>query len=801
MSLYRRNIIFVLSFCFYCLSNLLAQPKTGILSGIVLDQKSLKPIEFATVIVHKESDGKQLTGISTNALGQFALEGIPAGTYFIRISYIGFEFYQSKNLEVAEGSNINLGKISLLPKDIGMKDVIVQADRVAISYQIDKKVINVGENITALSGTAVDVLENIPSVTVDIDGNVSLRGSGNFTVLFDGHPTVMDGNTALQQTPASSIENIEIITNPSAKYDPEGTAGIINIILKKNSTNGISGIAGLNAGLKDKYGAELLTNYKNQSTQINLGLNYNKRNMTSNDISRNWTNDGKMYSYYNSDGSSYRQGEFLGLRGSVAWDFGNDKILSIGGRYGDRNSKDNATSNYNEWTSIDNIKNYYNSKSSEEGGEKDYHIMADYSHPFNKEGHELTLELDYESEDGSNYSINSLTNNSIIVDSKKTYEAEPTSEFTSKIDYKLPLSEKSKFEAGYQGELQSYNEKSNLEIYDTDLKIYQRNALYSNDIQYYNRQLAIYSLYSNEIGNFGYKLGVRGEYTGREVDIAQKNLNYTVDEWEYFPTAHFSLNLGDGNQLMTSYTKRINRPHGWEFEPCIIWIDAFNVRTGNPSILPQYIDSYELGFQKTIGNSLVSIDSYYRVTKNKIERVRSYYAENVTLQTSQNVGKDYALGAELFFNFDPINKWNVNLMGNLYNYRIKGNINGLDFNRNSFNWNVRFNNTIKLSPETMIQLNAIYNSPTVSSQGRREGYMSTNLAVKQVLFNKLLTATLQIRDLFSAAKNEDVNESFDFYNYRYSERESPVVMLNLRFNINNYKNDREAGEENTESEN
>lgn len=774
----------------------------GVILGFVFDKKTSKPIEFATIMIHSENDNKVLTGGVTDDNGKYSVEGLPPGSYYAKISYIGLEAHQSSVFKVAGETKIDLGKVFLNTKEIGMKDVIVSADRVAISYQIDKKVINVGENFASLSGTAVDVLENVPSVTVDIDGNVSLRGSGNFTVLIDGRPTIMDGNTALQQIPATSIENIEIITNPSAKYDPEGTAGILNIVLKKDSIKGISGIAGLNGGLKDKYGAEFLGNYKTNGTQLNVGVNYNKRNMTSNETSNNWTNDGSVYSYYNSDGSSFRNNEHFSLRGSVALNFGEDKILTFGGRYSNRNSADNSTSNYSEWTSADPLKKYFTSKnnSADDGGE--YQLSASYNHPFNKNGHELSIDLDFDLEDRNDVVTNNLMNGFNIVDGKKTSESGPGNELTSKIDYQLPLSEDSKFEAGYQGELELSNEITDLEIYNTNTKKYEWNALFSNDIKYYTNQFALYSIYSNKFGELGFKLGVRGEYTGREVKIEAKNQNFSLDQWDFFPTAHFSYDFGSGNQIMSSYTRRINRPHGWEFEPFLTWVDAYNVRMGNPSILPEYIDSYELGFQKVIGNSLFSLDSYYRVTNNKVDRIRSYYAENVTLQTPQNIGKDYALGMELFFNFDPIEKWNINLMGNLYNYKIEGRLNGIDFSRNSFNWSARFNNTIKISSATMIQLNAMYNSPTVSSQGNRKGYFSTNLAIKQNFFDRMITATLQIRDLFSASTQESTNESFDFYNYRYSQRESPMVMLNVRFNINNYKTEgREEGEENMDNGN
>ena len=225
---------------------------SGIVTGTVFDQKTSQPIEVATIMLFNSKDSTGITGGSTNAKGEFTIENVPNGTFYARISFIGFENVFTKDFSIQGAAQIDLGKIYLSAKVINLDDVVVNAERTQISYQIDKKVINVGENITALTGTAVDVLENVPSVTVDIDGNVSLRGNSNFTVLIDGRPTLLDGNTVLQQMPATTIENIEIITNPSAKYNPEGTAGIINLVMKKNTLKGISGIAGINAGLKDK---------------------------------------------------------------------------------------------------------------------------------------------------------------------------------------------------------------------------------------------------------------------------------------------------------------------------------------------------------------------------------------------------------------------------------------------------------------------------------------------------------------------------------------------------------------------
>jgi len=779
-----------------------AQPRqmgSGEIVGYVFDASSSVPMEFANIVLFRASDSTQVTGTVTNSQGYFSLENIRSGNYYLRVSFIGFENTFINQIQIRGNTKIDLGKIYLKPKTIQTKDVVVSGERAQISYQIDKKVINVSESFSSISGTAVDVLENIPSITVDIDGNVSLRGSGNFTVLIDGRPSILQGSEALQQIPASAIENIEIITNPSAKYDPEGTAGIINIVLKKNKNIGASGMLNLNGGLRNKYGGEAVGDFKKDNIQITLGANYNNRNMYINSVERNWTYDGVKTSYYNSDGRMDRKMNFWGLRGSISFDLGNNNF-SLGGNFGGRSFGGNSNRNYSEWTSLNEIPSNYLSYTDDNRSGDYYSFFTNYTHKFEQKGHELSAEAFYSSSQSNSESTNKLFNVNQIINGKRTEEDEPESEFRTKIDYTLPLGLNRKFEAGYQGIIEKSGEDHKLFDFNRTSELFEFNPQYSNKSDFSRNELAFYTIYSDKISSFGYQLGFRTEYTGIKTVLNETNQSFTIDRWDYFPTIHLSYEIVRGHQIMSSYTRRINRPRGWDYEPFYTWMDAYNVRVGNPSLLPELIDSYELSYQALLGKTVFSIDTYYRVTNNKIEHVRSVYSENVNLESVKNVGKDYSLGTELFFNFDLIKNWNVNLMGNLYNYKIEGDLNGIPFSRNSFNWNLRFNNNIKLLSSTQLQINFMYNSPTVSSQGRREGFVSTNIGIKQDLLGKMLTATLQVRDLFGASKFKSESQSFDFYNYRSAEREWPMVMLNLRFNINNYKNERREQERPNEME-
>ena len=251
---------------------------SGIISGKVLDADSKGPVEYANVIVYNPVDSSQVTGGITNTGGRFSLQGIPNGKYYVDVQFVGYKKKRIKDVTVQPAHlNIDLGNIYIKVSAVSLQNVVVEGERNPVSFQIDRKVVDVSKMPTSISGNAADVLENVPSVTTDIDGNVSLRGSSNFTVLIDGRPSVMDAQDALQQIPASSIETIEIITNPSAKFDPEGSAGIINIKLKKEKNLGLSGVANANAGANDKYGGDFLFEYKTPGYNYNFGIDFNRR--------------------------------------------------------------------------------------------------------------------------------------------------------------------------------------------------------------------------------------------------------------------------------------------------------------------------------------------------------------------------------------------------------------------------------------------------------------------------------------------------------------------------------------------
>jgi len=781
-----------------------AQPgrrAAGVVAGRVVDGAFNTPVGYANVVLYHRADSVQVTGTITREDGRFRLTGIRPGRYFLSVRFIGYVPQTIDSLEVRKGRGpVRLGTIALQQTVLHLEGVESVAEQAPVEYHIDKKVINVSRQYTAASGTAVDVLENVPSVTVDIEGNVSLRGSSNFTVFIDGRPTVLEADEALKQIPAGAIENVEIITNPSARYEPDGTSGIINLVMKKGRMHGNSGVVNMNVGKDDKRGGDFLMQYRKRLFDASFGADYNKRIFPGSAIENNTTTTQNVRSFVSSDGTRSRGRTAYGLRGSLLFNPGKGNEIELGMRYGDRSGERRATLDYDQWSDLDPQHALYLSRDATTRSGTFYSGHLDYRHRFARKGHTLSARAQYHYRNSDESSTNELFDvTNTVTSGRKTTEDGPSQRLRLSLDYTLPLRAKSKFEAGFKSRLGTSKDVTGLLDYDPGQQTYLLAPQFSHTTDYRRDIHALYALFAGASGALGYQAGLRGEYTHRNIHIVDSGA-FPLDRWDIFPTVHVSYDFSHGRQAMASYARRIQRSRGWYLEPFETWTDAYNVRTGNPALDPEYIDSFELGSQTHLGANPFSAELYYRITHNKVERVRRAYSENITLRTFENIGADYSLGTELMLSLDLRKWWNINTMGNLYSYRVEGELFAESFARRSFNWNVRVNSSIKLGRWTRLQFNAIYNSPTVSSQGRREGFFVATSALKQDLLPKKLSATLQVRDVLGTSKFESTSEGPGYTSYNYFSMDSPVVMLNLSYTINNYKPERHKREDDGDGE-
>lgn len=765
------------------------------ISGRIIAAEGGQPIEYANIACFRSSDSTIVTGTVSDPDGRFRINDVPEGRLYLRISAIGFENRMVGNLSIGD-DDMDLGDISLKAVIYETEEVEVAADRAPVSYQIDKKVINVDRALTALAGTAVDVLKNVPSVTVDLDGSVRLRGSGSFSVLIDGRPSVLDGSDALEQISAGAIESIEIVTNPSARYNPEGVSGIINVIMKKGSRKGTTGMLNLNVGTQDRYGADVTLSQRGEWYAVHVGANYGKRGMEATDREESVFSSPEGDLSILAEGDSRRAREGYGVRAGADFTLSKKDNLGFSVRYGHREHGGGTKMDYTEQFAAEAPSFYISNNARSRGGEY-LALNTDYVHRFEGEKHELRALFSMRKRTGDEETTDELrTTNGMMISGRRSTEDGPGRRMEGRLDYTRPLGGSYSMESGYHFLNGRSEDATTLSEYDSEAGKYLLRPEESRFIDYGRDIHAVYSMLRGEVGAFGFQAGLRGEYIERAVEFADTSTIFKIDRVDFFPTLHTSFKISATQQIMASYTRRIQRVRGWHLEPFLTWMDAYNVRRGNPDLQPEYIDSWELGYQTDIGDNMFSIEGYHRVVHDKIEHVRTVYRDNITLRTMENVGMSYSSGVELMLNVDPVEMWDVYLLGNLYNYRVEGELAGQSFAEERFTWNVRFNNTFKLWAGAQMQLNLRYNSESVSAQGRSEGYFVSDLALRQDFFNRRLSATLDYSDVLHTAERESIAFGRDFYTRYSSLRDAPVINLTLRYHFNDAPREDEREERN-----
>ena len=772
-------------------------PKNGIIKGKIIEADTNTPMEYANVTIFRKVDAKFVTGGVSNVAGIFEIGQLPYGEYYVEANFIGFQKKTIKDIKInPNSSTIDMGTISLAPSSEQIGDVEVVADRKRVEYKIDKKVINVSQDVNAAGGTAVTVLENTPSVEVDIDGNVSLRGSSNFTVLIDGRPSILTGSDALKQLPASVIENIEIITNPSVKYDPDGMAGIINIVMKKNVLSGVNGVLNVNAGTGNKYGTDLTLNYKTKKYNVFFGASWNDNTDHGTMKSTRETYQNDTTTYLITDGKRDQSRGGQQIKGGFDYYLTDKTSVTLSGQIGKFNFDGEGGGNLHKYQQPINLDIYSVQENNSTRNGDYYGGTASFLTKFNDNGtHKLEGSFDYRNRTGlsaetideyvsdPNYKRSSSYLSQVVTDENST-----SNDYRMKIDYTLPLESGSKFEAGIQSRMERENEDFNFTNFGINDPLFTSGMVYKEDIH------SLYSTYSGSLSVIKYQLGLRGEYTNRSIEDSKVSTPYTLDRFDVFPSAHFSYEMMNKNQFMASYSRRINRPDGRDLDPFPSYMNQYAIRTGNPDLKPEYTDSYEFSFMKNFNKSFISFETFFRTTNNLITRIQKQ-VDQISDMTMDNLNRDYSIGGEIMGNAD-ITKWLlINTSFSLYNYQMKGEVLGKSIDKQSTNYSGRLNATVKFSPDSRLQLTGFYHGPSVSAQGDQKGMVFTNLSYRQEFMKKKLTATLSMRDVLGTMRQEGTSYGDGFKSTFKMQREPRVLMLTLSYKINNYKMEKQASEE------
>jgi outer membrane receptor protein involved in Fe transport len=791
-------ILILILFTFHATANLDDDDsRRNKISGTVLDGATNTPLEFANVAVYSIPDSSLVTGSITNQNGLFEITGLAEGEYYLEANFIGFNPVLIDEVVLdKDNPQIDLGRIEIDPSTVEIGGVDVIADKAQVEFKLDKKIVNVSQVISAIGGTAVDVLENTPSVQVDIEGNVSVRGSSNFTVLIDGRPSVLSGSDALRQIPSSALESIEIITNPSAKYEPDGMAGIINLVTKKNSMNGFSGIVNGSVGTGDKYRGDITLNYRTEKFKFTIGADWRDEINFGSMSSRRETLSNDTLSYINIDGSRNFNRKGHNFKSGIEWYLNPKSTLTLSGEIGKSDNSNSSLGQTQRFT-IPATQDLFSVTDETSRRQNDfYSLNLNFQHNFNTEGHKLEAMAFYSGEEGSDVE----EENEIVADNQYqptdqfiervfSQESEEENEFRLKIDYTLPFSESGKVEAGMLSRIDSETESLTFEVFDEQTGNWIIRDDFTSVTDFRRDIHAAYTTLSSSLGNLEFMAGLRGELTIREIKNTNFDDDATLNRFDLFPTFHTSYKIGKNQELMASYSRRINRPGGRDLDPNPTYYNRYTIRIGNPNLKPEYTDSYEIGALRRFGRSYISLDGFHRITNNKIEGYETL-ENDIFILRSDNFDRDFSTGVELTGNINFTEWLMVNASASMYQYRISGNFDGESFNRESTNWNGRMNTTLKFSDNSRFQVNAFYRGPSVSVQGESKAMFFSNLSYRHDFFKNKLTATVSVRDPLGTAKFERESYGPDFNSWFQWKREPRVVMLTLSYRINNFRENR-----------
>lgn len=758
--------------------------------GRLLDASSREAIDYADIFLYETGNSKPIQQTFPNERGEFRFEQVGKGRYTIMARLVGYDILSKRDIE-ANGSPVNLGDLMMKPLEVGIAEVEVVASKRQLVYKLDKKVVEATSNMMAGGGSAVDVLENTPSIRVDAEGDVTFRGSSGFLVYIDGKPSVFTGTQALEQVPAGHIENIEIITTPSAKHDTEGDVGIINIITKKHSRQGLSGMINLSGSTWLSRHVDFLLTQQNARSRWYVGGQWTDRMRKSDFDQEKLTIVGDQTTSSHAIGPRTGDSYHYTLKGGWSLSLPKTTItLDLEGGYGGNKRK--GEMNYEETITLKGgapVTTRYTSIDDYDNDENIGLGSLSVQHKFNDKGHEISASTYYKY--GGNaleYFFNDLMSlQGERQQGHRAYESEHRETLRANLDYALPFGKGGKLEAGYQ--YYSYLEDGNykMEWWDPEKQVfYWRDDIY-NTFYFQEGVNSIYAILSQSWNNFEAQAGVRGEHTHTVLRSSVEGADRTKNRFEFFPSVHLGYNFPNGHRLLASYSRRTTRPQLYYMEPYITYRDFYTAEIGNPDIRPEYINSFELNYQKSFGENSVSATLFHRSRKDKIERLRVPYSAGVTLDSMANVGHDYSTGLELSLNLHPVRWWNTTVNGNLYHYKVKNEQAAGGNTSTSTNYDILWNNLFDLGKYTRLQLDGSFVGPSVTTQGRTDAYWYANLAVRQQLFNRRLTATLAFRDIFRSAKYVSDIQTADLRSLTRIKPKYPQITLTLSWTFNSYK--------------
>ena len=777
-------------------------------SGKVLDKITSQPLEYTTITFVEVGNPSAVSGGITDAKGEFNFD-IKVGTYNINIEFISFKPVEIKNRSIQ--SQVNLGTFNLV-EDATMLDAVeIRKEESTVEIKLDKKVYNVGQDMMVKGGTVSDVLDNVPSVSVDVEGNVSLRGNDNVRILIDGKPSGLGGINiaeALKLIPAETIDKVEVITNPSARYDAEGGGGIINIVLKKGKNLGVNGTLTATTGIPDNYGLSGTVNLRTKKVNYftTQGYSYRKGPGNAKSFTEYLDANGLTTSYLD----ERRENERLrkGYNGNVGFEWyvtpSTSWTNTLSYRKSSGDNPDNVTQKFfNPAFDLQKLTTRFNDQMSD-GEDIDY--STNFIKKFKTDGHQLSLDGSYSNNKDNDNSViysnaNDYTNNNVVNNQQRTENFQKQKRVLVQADYVLPISEKYRFEAGYR--LNITDLTTDYAVEDFQGGVWNNNIQFTNALQYKEKVNAVYSQFGSKVNKFSYLLGLR--YEDSNIDINQftqavfKNKSYS----NLFPSAFLTYELDDFENISLSYSKRISRPRSWYINPFSSLSSNINIFRGNPDLDPSLTDSYDLGYLKKFNKFTFNTSMYFNRTKDAVQFVRNTeIIDNTTVLITSpiNVGSQDRYGFEFTLSYNAYKWWKLNGNFNFFRNQTKGDytyvgLNNLpqtiDFSNTSLSWFARVTSKVTLPYGIDWQTNGTYSAPQDNAQGRSKGIASMNLAFSKDVMKDKGTIALNVSDVFNSRKRiTDTELPFQNVSSEMQWRERQIN-LSFTYRFNRKKNERE----------
>ena len=759
---------FSMLFLLFSSSVILSQDKNIQITGQLIEEATSQAIPYATVVLHDKTTKKIIAGTTSDDSGKFSIS-TSNSNFYLEVSFMGFE---TKNIQTFNISNnkADLGKIILAPDNQTLDEVVITGEVSKTVFKLDKRVFNVGADISSTGASALEVLNNVPSVNVNIEGEISLRGSSGVQMLINGKPSVLadESSNALGTITADMIESIEIITNPSAKYEASGTAGILNIILKKEEKRGWNGSVSVNTGIPDNHSVGLSLNRRTESFNLfaQLGAGYRSLPKDSEAINRDLVNDEVIFS----NGTEYRDETFYNLTLGTDYHINDLNVLTLSANVAYEIEEQPSETIFSSFDANDALISSWLRNEVTDATNPKYKYELNYKKQFeNNEDHTLLFSAlgSFFGKDQSSQFTNTTISGDDNDSNQKTATNFQQSDYTFKADYTNPISDVYTIETGAQYVINDVG--NDYEVSDLTNGVFVIDDALTNNFEYNQKVLGVYGTVAYEREKWGLKAGLRVEQTNLSTLLTNTNESNEQDFTNLFPTVHSSYKVGEDFSLQAGYSKRIFRPRLWDLNPFFNIRNNFNVRVGNPDLQPEFTDSYELTSIYKIGNASLSSSLYHKYTTDMVERV-STYIDGVTITTPENIGTNSSIGFETNGKYRANNWLTITGDFNLNYFDRVGTFESQVFDFSGNQWSSRLGSTIGLPADIDIELTGNYQSGYETVQGNVTGYAHLDLGVRKKIFKGKAIVNLGIRDLFESRISEQLVSQETFETYSFAQR-------------------------------